>query len=55
MPRRFPNPFFRTAGNCWFVQTGKQQVKLHPDEGEARRLYHELMAAQGRLPGTGVT
>jgi integrase len=45
---KFPKPFFRTARNCWFVQLGKQQIKLHPDEGEAMKLYHELMAARGK-------
>src|SRR6516164_7633320 len=48
MPRRFPKPFFRSARNCWFVQIGKEQTKLHPDEQEAMRLYHELMASRGR-------
>ena len=43
MPRKFPKPFFRSARNCWFVQIGGKQVRLHPDEAEAMRLYHELI------------
>lgn len=50
MPRKFPKPFFRTARNCWYVQLGKDQVRLHPDEREAMRLYHELMAQRASPP-----
>jgi hypothetical protein len=49
MPGKFPKPFFRSARNCWYVQLGKQQVKLHADEREALKLYHELMT-QRALP-----
>jgi integrase len=45
---KFPKPFFRSARACWYVQLGKQQVKLHPDEHEAFKLYHELMAQRAR-------
>jgi integrase/recombinase XerC len=48
MPSKFPKPFFRTARNCWFVQIGGKQVRLHPDEQKAMRLYHELMAKRNR-------
>ncbi len=48
MPRKFPKPFFRSARNCWFVQIGGKQVRLHPDEAEAMRLYHALMAKRTR-------
>jgi integrase len=51
MPR-FPVPFYRSARKCWFVQLGKKQIRLHPDETEARRLYHELMAAHSQLKTT---
>ena len=34
MPK-FPKPFYRSARNCWFVQLGKEQIKLHADETEA--------------------
>ena len=52
MPREFPKPFFRTAGNCWFVQVGKEQIKLHPDEDEAMRLYQKPMAQRTRPNNT---
>ena len=55
MPRKFPKPFFRTARNCWFVQLGKEQIKLHPDEYEALKLYHELMAARAKQPAANVS
>ena len=51
MPK-FPKPFFRSARNCWFVQLGKEQIKLDPDEETAMRLYHELMAARAAAPKT---
>lgn len=47
MPK-FAKPFYRSARNCWFVQIGKEQIKLHSDETEAFRLYHELMAERGK-------
>jgi integrase len=47
MPK-FPKPFFRSSRSCWFVQIGKEQIKLHPEEQESLRLYHELMAERGR-------
>jgi integrase len=49
MPRRHPQPFWRSSKNCWYVQLGKSQKRLSPDREEAFRLYHELMAQQ---PGT---
>ena len=39
-----PEPFWRAARNCWFVQIGGKQIKLHPDRDEAYRRYHELMS-----------
>ncbi len=48
MPRRYPKPFWRSSRNCWFVQLGKEQVKLPSDEGEALKLYHGLMADRAR-------
>jgi integrase len=44
MAARFPRPFWRSSRNCWFVQLGKRQVKLHPDRDEAFRMYHALMS-----------
>ena len=48
MAGKFPKPFFRSTRNCWYVQLGKQQVKLHADESEALKLYHGLMARRCR-------
>jgi integrase len=44
MSRKRPEPFWRSERNCWFVQIGKKQHRLSPDEAEAWRLYYELMA-----------
>ena len=44
MASKHPKPFFRTARNCWYVQLGKRQVRLQPDEQESLKLYHRLMA-----------
>ena len=44
MSKKRPEPFWRSERNCWFVQIGKRQHRLSPDEAEAWRLYHELMA-----------
>ena len=50
MPKKRPEPFWRAERKCWFVQLGKKQVKLSPDETEAWRLYHELMAKPAGEP-----
>jgi integrase len=39
-----PEPFWRKSRNCWYVQLGKKQIKLHANRDEAYRLYHELMS-----------
>jgi len=44
MARRRPEPFWREQTRCYYVQLGKKQVRLDPDENEAWRLYYELMA-----------
>jgi integrase len=44
MPKKRPEPFWRAERNCYFVQIGKKQTRLSPDEAEAWRLYHEMMA-----------
>ena len=44
MPRRRPAPFWREQTRCWYVQLGKKQIRLSPDEEEAFRLYHERMS-----------
>ena len=50
MPKKRPEPFWRAERKCWFVQIGKRQIKLSPDEAEAWRLYHELMAKPAEAP-----
>ena len=44
MPRKRPEPFWREQTRCYYVQLGKKQHRLDPDEPTAWRLYHELMA-----------
>ena len=44
MPRKRPEPFWREQTRCYYVQLGKKQLRLDPDEETAYRLYHELMA-----------
>lgn len=44
MPKKRPEPFWRAERNCFYVQIGKKQVRLAPEEDAAWRLYHELMA-----------
>jgi integrase len=43
MPR-FPKPFFKKSHQAWYVQLDGRQVRLGPDEAEAHRHYHALMA-----------
>ena len=52
MASKHPKPFFRTARDCWYVQLDKRQIRLHPDEQEALRLYHRLMADGDCPPAT---
>jgi len=42
----FPKPFFRPKKNRWYVQLDGKHVNLGPDEKEAFRRYHEIMAAR---------
>lgn len=41
----FPKPFYKKSRACWYVEIDRKQIKLGPDQAEAFRLYHELMAA----------
>ena len=41
----FPKPFYKKSRVCWYVEIDRKQIKLGPDQAEAFRLYHELMAA----------
>ncbi|MEM8669324.1 MAG: tyrosine-type recombinase/integrase [Planctomycetota bacterium] len=40
---RRPKPFFRKQTRTWYVQLGKKQINLGPDEDKAWAKYHELM------------
>jgi integrase len=44
MPKKRPEPYWRKQTRCYYVQIGKKQYRLDPDESEAWRRYHELMA-----------
>src|SRR5436853_2946659 len=50
---REPKPFFRNQTRSWYVQIGKKQHNLGPDEQVAKQKYHALMA--GRQPVTDDT
>jgi hypothetical protein len=51
----FPKPFFRPKKNRWYVQLDGKQVNLGPDEAEAFRRYHKIMADRGEKPPVVVT
>jgi integrase len=46
---RKPKPFFRKFTNTWYVQLGRQQINLGPEEEAAWNQYHQLMLGQGDL------
>jgi hypothetical protein len=49
----FPKPFFRPRKNRWYIQLDGKHVNLGPDETEAFRRYHEIMAERKQpLPVT---
>jgi integrase len=50
---REPKPFFRKQTKTWYVQIGKKQHNLGPDEEVAKQKYHALMS--GRQPITDDT
>jgi integrase len=48
--KKHPEPFFRRFDGWWYVQIGKQQIKLargEENETEAWRAYHRVMASRG--------
>ena len=49
---RQPKPFFCKYTQTWYVTLGGKQINLGPDEDEAFRKYHELMASRGRVQVT---
>ncbi len=55
MPKKRPEPFWRAERNSYFVQIGKKQHRLSPDETKAWRLYHELMAKPPEVSAPAVT
>jgi integrase/recombinase XerC len=46
----FPKPFFRPKKNRWYVQLGGKQLNLGPDEADAFRQYHHIMAERKTPP-----
>jgi integrase len=49
----FPKPFFRPRKNRWYVELDGKHINLGPDEKEAFRRYHEIMAERKKpLPIT---
>lgn len=46
-------PWFRTSHRCWYVWHEGKQVRLHPDEKEALRLWHLLEAGAWRPADKG--
>ncbi len=42
--RAISKPFFRKQTKTWYVQIGKQQRNLGPDEGTAKEKYGHLIA-----------
>jgi len=46
----FPKPFFRPKKSRWYVQLDGKQVNLGPEEEEAFRRYHEIMADREKAP-----
>jgi integrase len=52
---RVPKPFFRKQTRTWYLQLGKRQVSLGPDEAAAWTQYHALMAGREEIkPATSV-
>jgi len=54
MPRksngpRCPKPVFREFTGTWYLQLGKQQINLGPDEAAAWDQHHQIMASRQAL------
>ena len=47
--RRRPEPFYRTSKKCWYVQFGKQQIRLAKTKKEAYEEYDKLVADRRTL------
>ena len=50
MPKKRPEPYWRSQTKCYYVQIRGRQHRLSPDEDDAFRLYHELMARPPESP-----
>jgi integrase len=51
--KKHPAPWFRKSDGWWYVQLGKEQIKLtsgEDNEEQAWREYHRVMAERGRSP-----
>jgi len=44
----FPKPFFRNPRKRWYVEIDGNQINLGPDEDEAFRKYHQIMAERDK-------
>jgi integrase len=49
---RTPKPWFREDRQAWFVTINGERHNLGPDEKQAKRKYHELMAAPEPKPSS---
>ncbi len=47
---RSPKPWWREDRQAWFVTINGSRINLGPDEKEAKRKFHELMAASPATP-----
>jgi hypothetical protein len=47
--KRQPRPFYVKSRGCWFVQFGKKQINLGPDEAQAFAKYFKLIANRNAL------
>lgn len=45
-----PKPFFKKSHQSWYVQLDGKQIRLGPDEAEAKRRFHALMAEGPKAP-----
>ena len=46
---RVPKPFFRKYTGSWYLQLGKKQINLGPDEEAAWDEYYKIMASRQAL------
>lgn len=50
--KKYPKPWYRRSRGVWYVQLGRRQINLGPDEAAAWAEYHRLMEAEAG-DGTG--